>query len=167
MVWIKSWKKFANCNMEIRTFQKNDLRDVRVLVKKMADYHHSLDSAYKAVETYSDLEGIVNGWLDDPETQVFLAEETTSIVGYIRVGVESAPDYSTEKRMGMIYDSFVEEKYRRQGIAGQLFEAALFWLKKKKVNFVELNVDFRNESAIALWRKLGFQEIKLRMRRPL
>ncbi|TSC81403.1 MAG: GNAT family N-acetyltransferase [Parcubacteria group bacterium Gr01-1014_19] len=167
MVWIKSWKKSANCNMEIRTFKKSDLSDVLVLVKKIADHHHSLDPAYKAVKAYSDLEGIVSSWLDDPETQVFLAEETAGIVGYIRVGVESAPDYSAEKRMGMIYDSFVEEKYRRQGIAGQLFEAALSWLKKKKVNFVELNVDFRNESAIALWRKLGFREVKLRMRRPL
>ncbi|MEK7641312.1 MAG: GNAT family N-acetyltransferase [Patescibacteria group bacterium] len=153
--------------MAIRTFQKSDLSAVLALVGKMADYHHSLDSSYKPAEEYNDWEGIVGGWLDDPETQVFLAEEVNNIVGYLRVGVEDAPEYFAEKRIGMIYDSFVEERYRRQGIAGQLFEAASVWLKKKKVSFVELNVDFRNESAIALWRKLGFQEVKLRMRRPL
>ncbi len=153
--------------MEIRTFQKKDLRAVVALVEKMSDYHHSLDSTYKPAKAYGDWGGIVSEWLEDPETQVFLAEEGGGVVGYIRAGVESAPEYSSEKKIGVVFDSYVEEEYRRQGIAGELFAAALTWFKKKKARSIELNVDCRNEGAIALWRELGFREIKLRMRRPI
>lgn len=137
------------------------------LVRKMTDYHQALDSFYKSSDQYQNLEEVVSGWLNDPETQIFVAEDVGSIIGYIRIGIEIAPEYSAEKKIGIVYDSLVREEYRRQGIAGQLFNEALGWFQKKRVNFLELNIDFRNEEAVGFWKKMGFREVKLRMRRRI
>lgn len=153
--------------MEIRTFKKADVAEVAQLVRQMAEHHHALDTFYKSGEEYSGAEEMVGSWIDDIEMQLFVAEDAGKISGYIRIGIEEGPEYSKEKKIGVVYDSFVAEKDRRQGTATKLFENSLAWFKKKKVNFVELNVDARNNGAIEFWRKLGFDDYKLRMRRPL
>ncbi|MDP1719228.1 MAG: GNAT family N-acetyltransferase [bacterium] len=153
--------------MEIRTFKKADLEGVLDLVKKMADYHHALDTFYKSVVDYKNWEEMAAGWLNDPEMQLFVAEDVGKIVGYIRVGAEEAPEYSSEEKIGIVYDTLVFEGSRRQGIATQLFEKAVVWFQKKKVNFIELNVDARNEGAIDFWKRSGFGTVKLRMRRKV
>ena len=153
--------------MEIRTLKKADLGGTLDLVKKMADYHHGLSDFYKPSADYENWEGMASDWLNDPDMQLFVAEDAGKIVGYIRAGVEEAPEYSSEKKIGIVYDTLVSEGSRRQGIAAQLFEKALAWLKKKKVNFIELNVDARNEGAIEFWKRSGFGTVKLRMRRKI
>ncbi len=153
--------------MEIRTFKKEDIAALAELVKEMTDLHHSLDSFYRGAEDYKNLDEMLGGWLDDQEMQVFVAEGNKKVAGYIRVGVETGPEYSAEKKIGIVYDSLVAEKFRRQGIAGRLFTRALEWFGKKKVNFIELNVDSRNGEAIEFWKKLGFETVKLRMRRKI
>ncbi len=153
--------------IEIRTFKKADISAVAGLVRRMTDYHHSLDEFYKTSGEYSGLEEMAGAWLSDMNMQIFVAEEGGEVTGYIRVGVEDGPEYSKEKKIGLVYDSFVVEESRRQGVATKLFEKALVWLQKKKVNFVELNVDARNEGAIEFWKRSGFGTIKLRMRRKI
>lgn len=150
---------------EIRTFKKTDIAALTELVKEMTDLHHSLDTFYRGSEDYKNLDEILSGWLNDPEMQVFVAEEGGEVVGYARIGVEAGPEYSSEKKIGIVYDSLVTEKFRRQGTASRLFDRALEWFGKKKVNFIELNVDSRNEEAVEFWKKLGFEGVKLRMRR--
>ncbi len=153
--------------MEIRTFKKEDIAAVTQLVEEMTDMHHSLDSFYRSSEDYKNLDEMLGGWINDPEMQVFVAEETGKVVGYARIGVEAGPEYSAEKKIGIIYDSLVAERFRRQGTASQLFDRSLEWFRKKKVNFVELNVDSRNEGAIEFWKNFGFEGVKLRMRRKI
>lgn len=153
--------------MEIRTFKKADIVGVSKLVRQMAEYHHALDSFYKAGEEYSGIEEMAAAWLDDSEMQLFVADDSGELSGYIRIGVEAGPEYSKEKKIGIVYDSFVNKSVRRKGVATQLYDEALAWLKKKKVNFVELNVDSRNEGAIEFWKKCGFEAVKLRMRRKI
>ena len=74
---------------------------------------------------------------------------------------------SIAKKIGIIFDIFIESNYRRSGIADNLLEPAFQWFQKKKVKHIELSVDARNESAIKFWSKAGFFRYKLRMRKDL
>ena len=153
--------------MEIRTFREEDAAGLAKLVAEVANYHHEIDPAYKAANQYADLQAMARGWLADPDMLVLVVENGGKLIGYIRIGAEAAPDYSNEKKIGMVYDAFIEEESRRQGIAEKLFQRSLEWFSKKGVGSIELNVDARNSGAIEFWRQLDFADYKIRMRRPL
>lgn len=137
------------------------------LVGKMIDYHHLLDDYYKPFSAYSDLENEISEWLKDKNMSIFVAEDNGKLIAYLRSSVEKAPTYSAAKKIGLIDDVFVEEVYRRQKIGTALFDEALNWFKIKNVKNIELNVDARNQPAIKLWKKFGFNEYKLRLRMDL
>lgn len=151
--------------MSIRNFKKSDIPELKNLIGKMVEYHHQLDPYYKPFKEYRNFGEEMENWLSDKEMRILLAEDGGRLIGYIRAGMEDAPDYAAAKKIGIIYDVFVEKNYRRKGVAAKLFEEALNWFLIKKISHLELNVDVRNEEAIAFWKKLGFFEYKLRMRK--
>lgn len=153
--------------MTIRNFKKSDLESVFRLAKAMIDYHHQLDSYYKPANEFRNLKKYAEEWLKEKDTQVLVAEEAGEVIGYSRVGIIKAPDYAVPKSIGFVYDVLVAKPYRRQGVGEQLFKEALNWLKKNKVRQIELNVDARNNAGINFWKKFGFFEYKLRMRKDL
>ncbi len=63
----------------------------------------------------------------------------------------------------MIEDCFVEQAYRRSGIATQLMQEARAWAVRKDVHRVQLQVWARNQDAAQLYRELGFVDLISRM----
>ena len=59
-------------------------------------------------------------------------------------------------RRGYIYHTAVHPKYRRQGIASQLVDAALQALKQCGIHKVALVVFDRNQGGNDFWEKRGF-----------
>lgn len=153
--------------MTIRIATKNDLYAILKMASKMIDYHNSLDNYYKSSEEFKNLESSLEGDLDDKDVALLVAEENGKILGYIRGVVEAAPEYIKPKKIGVVYDAFVENSQREGGIGKQLFEDLKKWFTTKKVKHLELSVDARNSSGIAFWKKLGFSDYKLRLRKEL
>ena len=90
----------------------------------------------------------------DPNAAVFVAESPAGIVGRISIA-----------RDGSIYSHHVAElglmvaaEERRRGIGTALMEEAIKWARGSGVTKLELHVFPHNEPAIALYRKLGFQD---------
>ena len=69
------------------------------------------------------------------------------------------------KRKGTILDLYVKRSYRGKGIGTKLLEEALNDLKRRGLDFVQLNVIASNEMAINLYKKFGFEEYFKVMRR--
>ncbi len=153
--------------MIIHKAEASDTTTILKLVKKLVDLHHRLDEYYKAAAEYKDLEERIADWFDDKNIAVFIAEDNGSVIAYIRGGIEEAPYYANVKKIGVLNDVFVEEAYRRQKIAEELFLRLEEWFKMKNIKNIELSVDARNETGIVLWKSLGFFEYKLRMRRDI
>jgi len=153
--------------MAIRNLQKKDAEAFLGLIKGMIDYHHGIDNYYKDFSQHKTLEEDIKFWLNDKDTRSLVAEDDGKLIGYLRAGVEKAPDYVAAKKIGIIYDAFVLEKYRKQGIAKQLLTEALRWFEIKKVKNIELSVDVRNDAGIKFWKNTGFKEYKFRMRLDL
>ena len=83
-----------------------------------------------------------------------VAQEADRVVGY--VGSQSAIDEAD------IMNVAVHPDYRRQGIAEKLINSLVEELKNRGIHALLLEVRASNAPAIALYEKLGFQQVGLR-----
>tara|TARA_Y100000310_G_C20688495_1_gene820678 strand:+ start:2660 stop:3130 length:471 start_codon:yes stop_codon:yes gene_type:complete len=86
-----------------------------------------------------------------------LAEEGNEIAGYALAAIEKRPPvYSLQKRC-MLHDLFVETRFRGKGVSRQLFKMVLAFAKSKKIKMLQVTVDERNNGAINVYGKFGFE----------
>lgn len=97
------------------------------------------------------------------DAKYFVAEEDGKIVGFIEGKIEKKSRFYKSRKIGAIYDLFVDEKYRNRGIGTELIKAFVYWLKTKKVRIVELDVSPENKTAIMLYKSIGFKESSVQM----
>ena len=55
---------------------------------------------------------------------------------------------------------YIDEKYRKNGIAASLIEKFKIWSKEKKVKYIEVQVLNENVNAYNLYKKEEFKEFK-------
>lgn len=148
--------------------QDKDQPAVARLMKILIDYHHQLDPEdHKTAGEFTELEDYFEEIAKHKDSAFWVAEEGGEVIGYLAARVEDGPTYSVNKKIGVVADVAVDEKHRRQGIAEKLFDAALAWFQKKQLATIELSVYSQNSPALALWKKLGFAEYKIRMRKKI
>ena len=153
--------------MIIRTAKKSDLNGLMKLLEEMVIYHTKIDKYYKSFSKFSGLKDEAESWLSNKDMKVLVAEDESGLISYAQVSVEDAPTYATVSRIGVVYDMYVREPYRRSGIANQMFAEVMDWFGKKKIKNIELSVDARNTAGVKYWESLGFSVYKFRMRKDL
>ncbi|MCD6142278.1 GNAT family N-acetyltransferase [Candidatus Bipolaricaulota bacterium] len=87
-------------------------------------------------------------------------------IGYVLVAT-SAKDDLTGERQAYILDIVVRPDRRGQGIGTKLMEKAHEYAREKGLRYIGLTVASGNESALNLYRKLGYIEEWKRMARRL
>jgi ribosomal protein S18 acetylase RimI-like enzyme len=94
-------------------------------------------------------------YLDDPRNTLFVAEdEKGTPLGHTLLG-QTMPFYSS-KPYGFIFDIYVAEWARRQGVGRQLIEFAFKRFRDQGLEKVKLEVAEGNEKARPLYLKMGF-----------
>lgn len=101
--------------------------------------------------------------MDDPDGRVFVAEDADGIAGYVYVALEPLSWKELRGPAGFIHDVAVREEARRAGIAEQLMQVAVDWLRERGAPRVILWTAAPNEGAQRLFRRLGFRETMLEM----
>lgn len=91
---------------------------------------------------------------------VFIAGDDDGAVGFARV---EAP----ERGRAHVQLVHVRERGRRQGVAKELLRECVADAKARGAQFVTLHVLTSNELALAVWRRLGFEEVAKSMLTPL
>jgi ribosomal-protein-alanine N-acetyltransferase len=91
---------------------------------------------------------------------VFLAEDEQGALAVARI---EAP----ERGRAHIQLVHVRERGRRQGVAKELLRACVADARERGATTVSLDVLSSNETARAVWRRLGFEEVALFMVTPL
>lgn len=99
----------------------------------------------------------------DPR-QVLVAEEGGQLVGYLACKREPRPLLETQMRQSYIANLFVKASHRKMGIGKELMRTCLKDLNDSGPREVELYVWVGNDSAIRLYKALGFKEHLLGMR---
>jgi RimJ/RimL family protein N-acetyltransferase len=90
----------------------------------------------------------------DPNAAVFVAETAAGVVGRLSIARDANPVSHHVAELGLM----VAAGQRRQGVGTALMEEAAEWARRSGVTKLELHVFPHNEPAIALYRKLGFQD---------
>ena len=105
----------------------------------------------------------------DPDVALFLAVEGERLIGVVHVLIRETRDIPilVSRRYGFVENLVVREGLRRKGIGSALMERAHEWAKSRGATEIELNVYEFNQSAIGLYRKLGYGTISRYMGRAL
>lgn len=148
---------------KIRKATPNDIDAITVLNSQLADYHKAIDPYYKSgSETKSLFKEYITRIMQNKNATVIVAE-TDKIIGYALGIIEKAKPFVTPEEIGRISDTFVEEKYRNQGIGKKMVDTLITWFKQEGITRIELSVDSRNEIGVTAWQKLGFKEYMKKM----
>lgn len=98
--------------------------------------------------------------IKDKNNILLCYEENENIVGYIYFKYQN-----NEDSIGYLIDGlYVEEEYRKRGIAKTLIKEGLKIISDYKIDFVDINVMYNNKIAIKLYESLGFNALSLKMR---
>ena len=98
----------------------------------------------------------------------FVAELGGRLIGFVSGGVESNQPDRLPQRHATIGYLYVDEGYRRRGIARALFEAVARWAQQVDgVSHFEMTVITADEAAAAFWRSIGFSPFISRLWAPL
>lgn len=129
----------------IREGVKEDLPEVLVLIRELAEFEKSLD---QVTITLSDLEK--DGFGNVPYYSLIVAEINGTIVGLSFYFIR----YSTWKGKFLYLEDFVVRKdYRKQGIGSLLFEATITICKQRNLNGMIWQVLDWNTPAIEFYKK--------------
>jgi ribosomal protein S18 acetylase RimI-like enzyme len=112
------------------------------------------------------------GWflgsqLAEDDVVVLVAEQRGEIVGYVYAGIEPLSWKELRDEAGFIHDIAVDERARRAGVAGQLLDAAIAWVRGRGVARVVLWTAEPNAAAQQLFAAHGFRRTMVEMTREL
>lgn len=149
--------------MKIRLYEPSDKPEAEKLILAFMEMIKALLPAEKAwYETPR--EGGIDMWLNSvgkPDTSLLVAEDSDGrLAGLIYGRTEDQPE-SLIERWGIIDALYVAETYRRQGVARALIDGIERWFEKKGCKAVRLDTWLENESAIQVYRDLGFTDFYL------
>ena len=131
--------------MEIRKGIKEDLLGVLTLINELARYEKAAGEVAVTLEQLAR-----DGFEASKLFEIFVAEDGGKMVGMALYYF----GYSTWKgKILYLDDIVVNEKYRRNGVGKQLFDAVLLDAKKRKVKQIRFHVLDWNEPAINFYKK--------------
>lgn len=95
----------------------------------------------------------IDSLTNDKHSALFVAEENGQLAGYMMAngGNANRNKHSAYLVLG------VHEKFRRQGVAVNLFNQTFDWAKNCGISRLELTVIKNNEKALRLYKKMGFE----------
>jgi len=97
--------------------------------------------------------------LHDPVSIGFVAENDGTCVGFLIGRIdewESTPPVLEPRKMGIIDAVYVDEQFRRTGIAARLVHHAMQVMRDQNAVAVETIYEAWSEASAALWREAGF-----------
>lgn len=144
--------------MEIRPAKPEDVPGLVDLWIEFMDFHTALDQDYvRSPEAVDNWTSYITGKISDEKFHVLVAVDQGELAGHLVATFRDYPPVFTIKNYGFIQEIAVNEKYRRQGVARQLYAAAEKWLRAAGVSRIKANVDSDNEASGAFWRAAGFE----------
>jgi len=157
--------------IKIEEVKKGDINSIVKLQMRLADYHKEIDPRYyrSGKESEKQRRERLKGYFSKKRknTKILVAKVNGKITGFLKGAIHKLHLYCREERMGEISQLYIDEKFRRKRIGKLLFEELLKWFKKRKIKFIEVQVDSKNKIAIVAYKKYGFFEFQKRMKLDL
>ncbi len=142
-----------------------DLEQLKKFQQGLVKFERPFDPTLKKGEIeYYDLQKL----LGSAEAYVVVAEIEKKVIGCGFGEIRNDDlSYTNISKFGYVGLMYVEEKYRGEGAGRMIIESVINWFKEKKISEVRLKVYANNKNAIEAYRKNGFQDFVLEMRKTL
>lgn len=98
---------------------------------------------------------------------VFIAREGSELAGYTLIFIKDEIPIYKNKKLGYVSDIYVKKEFRNMAISSALMEKATEWFRKKGMNFVAIPVSPDNKIAYAIYKKWGFIDYRIDMRKKI
>ncbi len=141
----------------IRRAVKNDQSKINELFIEM------LQTIYDEKNATGYEEGYLDHFFDNHEDWICVEEINSSVVAYLSIEV-----HREQENFIYLDDLSVSEKFRGCGIGTELIKTAERFAKEMGVSIITLHVEKSNQSALKLYKRLGYstvrdEETRLRM----
>ena len=158
--------------IEVRAARPEDLKATAKLAAALVRQHHAYDPL-----RFMSIEPLEDGYERFLRTQVgregvvlLVAvargdDGDEAVAGYLLGSMEDRDWSDLRDACGKIHDVYVDEAFRRHGVASRLVEAAVKALAAMGAPRVVLMAAWRNEDARDLFARLGFRPTMLEMTR--
>ena len=152
--------------MIVRKAKIKDVDEITNLNYLLMKYHEKIDKYYEINKDHRKIHNkYVKKLIRSKNALVLVAEVNGKIVGTMYGAIKKRPPVMEVKKFGHLGDAFILKKYRKQGIGKKLTKELMKWFKSKRVKFVELEADIRNETAMKSWESLGFKSFMVKMKK--
>jgi len=159
---------------EVTNATVEDIPAIVDLWKELFQYHKKLPG-HKAVEihqkTVSGADKLFAKWvrknIKSASGAVFVAKDGGHVVGYCLTNIKQNIPVFKIKRLGFLSDLYVKKSHRKMGFGKALQEQALRWFRKKGVRHITLLVDAKNTNAVLAYKKWGFEDLYIEMRKKI
>lgn len=113
-------------------------------------YDKTIDKKFKVKDYFTSI-------YKDDNNKLLIYKSSDKIVGYI---------FTKKIEKGILIDGlYVEKPYRNNGIATDLINHVVKISKENKIKYIDINVMYENELAKNLYKKLGFNEFRVTLRK--
>jgi len=146
-------------NSVVRPMKPSEAHEVVQLWRRLAQDMSGLGGTHIVDdESLRRFHEFLEGLRKEDENQVLVSEINARIVGFLTFMKQAGSPLRSKYSRATIEDLYVDEDYRRTGIATELLERCLEYLRSRAVEEVRVNVLANNTTARNLYRKLGFSE---------
>ena len=156
--------------MLVRPATRHDLPALGRLGALLMRVHHDFDQR-RFLAPGADPEGgyawFLGTQLDDPNCVVLVAEDEGQVIGYVYAAIEPLSWKELRGESGFVHDLVVAPDARRAGAGTQLLEAAIDWLRTRRMPRVVLWTAERNPGAQRLFERSQFRRTMIEMTREL
>ena len=146
----------------VRFAEEKDLNRVNELRKQVNDLHVEGRPDIFKPGFGEELRGFAKVLLEGENSDVIVVEREGIICGMVCVDYVNKPEtkYGMARNFYHVQEIAVDEGFRRQGVAKELFEFMKKDAKKRGLSKIELDVWAFNESALEFYQAMGFQETR-------
>ncbi len=154
--------------INIRCATKNDIKQLASLWRKLvSDPEASDQNIIPCDENVERWSSFVEKIIREDPCQILVAEDQGNIVGYILYVKKTRTNLLLRMYCASIYDLYVLPQYRGRGIGKKLLEEAINKIGESGIECIELSVWIKNTRAINLYRRHGFKNYVIKMRKIL
>ncbi|MBI5393396.1 GNAT family N-acetyltransferase [Candidatus Woesearchaeota archaeon] len=148
---VRLWYEFMNEHNKIIISENSELKDFEIKEERMQDNY----------------EEFLRTHIESFDGTVFIALENEEIIGYILIFIKDEIPIYKNKKIGYISDLYVKKELRKKAVGSKLKDKSFGWFKEKGIKFVAVPMYPDNKHAHSIYKKWGFFDYKLEMRRKI